>query len=77
VQYIRELDALILDYRNILHDPTAYPDPHAFKPERYMLPDGTIKDDPALVCAFGLGKRYVQKFGFSPAYLLRQELIIF
>ena len=44
-------------FRAILHDPEAYPDPEEFKPERFLNPDGTVRDDPALSLAFGAGKR--------------------
>jgi cytochrome P450 len=43
--------------RAILHDPELYPDPEEFKPERFLNPDGTVRDDPALSLAFGAGKR--------------------
>jgi len=43
--------------RAILHDPTRYPEPDAFKPERFLNPDGSLLDDPILVLAFGYGKR--------------------
>jgi len=41
----------------ILHDPEAYPEPDKFKPERFLNKDGTVRDDPALALAFGIGKR--------------------
>jgi len=34
-----------------------YPDPDAFKPERFINADGTLRDDPVLTSAFGFGKR--------------------
>ena len=44
----------------MLHDPEEYPDPEAFKPERYIK-DGKI--DPSvrdpLTIAFSFGRRYV------------------
>jgi Cytochrome P450 len=43
--------------RAILHDPEVYPDPEEFKPERFLNPDGTVRDDPALSLVFGAGKR--------------------
>jgi cytochrome P450 len=43
--------------RGILHDPEVYPDPEEFKPERFLNPDGTVRDDPILSLAFGIGKR--------------------
>jgi hypothetical protein len=44
-------------FRAILHDPTLYPDPDIFKPERFLNPDGSLRDDPILTSAFGFGKR--------------------
>ena len=44
----------------ILHDPAIYPDPHEFKPERFLTPDGTQINpdvlDPSEAC-FGFGRR--------------------
>jgi cytochrome P450 len=44
-------------YRAILHDPELYPEPEEFKPERFLNKDGTVREDPAISLAFGLGKR--------------------
>ena len=44
-------------FRAILHDPEMYPDPEEFKPERFLNNDGTVRDDPILSLAFGIGKR--------------------
>jgi len=41
----------------VLHDPVSYPEPDSFKPERFINPDGSLRDDPALSTIFGLGKR--------------------
>ncbi|KAH9971777.1 cytochrome P450 [Russula compacta] len=41
----------------MLHDPTAYPEPFSFKPERFLDADGTFRDDPLLTAAFGFGRR--------------------
>jgi cytochrome P450 len=41
----------------ILHNPDLYPDPEAFRPERFLNEDGTFRDDPAISLAFGGGKR--------------------
>jgi cytochrome P450 len=40
-----------------LHDPDLYPDPEAFKPERFLNEDGTFRDDPNISLAFGVGRR--------------------
>ena len=44
-------------FRAILHDPEIYPDPEEFKPERFLNEDGSVRDDPKLSLAFGIGKR--------------------
>lgn len=41
----------------MLHDPTLYPEPDIFKPERFIDTDGNLRDDPNLTSAFGFGKR--------------------
>ena len=43
--------------RAVLHDPELYPDPEAFKPDRFLNEDGTCRDDPMIHLAFGAGKR--------------------
>jgi cytochrome P450 len=43
--------------RAILHNPELYPDPDAFKPERFLNKDGTFRDDPTIHLAFGAGRR--------------------
>jgi cytochrome P450 len=43
--------------RAIFHDPTLYPEPDAFKPERFLNADGSLKDDPVWTIGFGHGKR--------------------
>ena len=43
--------------RAILHNPDLYPDPEAFKPERFLDEDGALQDDPVITLAFGVGKR--------------------
>ncbi|KAJ7625700.1 cytochrome P450 [Roridomyces roridus] len=50
--------AIIGNAWGLLHDETVYPDPHAFKPERFLLPNG--QPDPAVrdpEVAFGFGRR--------------------
>jgi hypothetical protein len=44
-------------FRAILHDPASYPEPDMFKPERFLNPDGSLRDDPNLLSVFGFGKR--------------------
>jgi cytochrome P450 len=43
--------------RAILHDPVAFPEPDSFKPERFINPDGSFRDDPVVSTIFGFGKR--------------------
>ncbi|KAI9431009.1 cytochrome P450 [Lactarius psammicola] len=38
-------------------DPSVYPEPDVFKPERFINTDGSLRDDPLLSSAFGYGKR--------------------
>jgi cytochrome P450 len=51
------MDFSNLLYRAILHDPTVFPEPDAFKPERFINPDGSLRDDPLVSAIFGFGKR--------------------
>ena len=48
---------LTFSCRAIFRDPSLYPEPDAFKPERFLNPDGSFRDDPLLSSAFGYGKR--------------------
>ena len=41
----------------MLHDPARYPEPDSFKPERFINPDGSFRDDPVASSVFGFGKR--------------------
>ncbi|KAI0062677.1 cytochrome P450 [Artomyces pyxidatus] len=41
----------------ILRDPSVYPDPDEFKPERFLTAGGQPRDDPILNTVFGFGKR--------------------
>jgi hypothetical protein len=43
--------------RAVLHDPVAYPEPDSFRPERFINPDGSLRDDPQLSAVWGYGKR--------------------
>jgi cytochrome P450 len=43
--------------RAVLHDPVMYPEPDSFKPERFINPDGSLRDDPVVTSLFGSGKR--------------------
>ncbi len=43
--------------RAITHDPDVYPEPEVFKPERFLSPNGTLRDDVTPTSVFGFGKR--------------------
>jgi Cytochrome P450 len=43
--------------RAILHDPDMYPEPDAFKPERFINRNGSMREDPVVTSIFGFGKR--------------------
>lgn len=43
--------------RAILHDPDVYPEPEVFNPDRFLTPDGILRDDPTFPSVFGFGKR--------------------
>jgi len=53
----------------ILHDPSTYPEPDVFKPERFLNPDGSSRDDPTLLSVFGFGKRICPGRHFADATL--------
>jgi cytochrome P450 len=53
----------------VLHDPELYPDPEAFKPERFLNDDGTFRDDPVISLAFGAGRRICPARHFVDATL--------
>ncbi|KAI9449576.1 cytochrome P450 [Lactarius psammicola] len=53
----------------ILRDPAVYPEPDTFKPERFLNQDGTLRDDPVLMSAFGYGKRMCPGKHFADATL--------
>ncbi|KAH9980423.1 hypothetical protein BJV74DRAFT_107147 [Russula compacta] len=46
-----------------------YPEPDVFKPERFLNPDGTSRDEPTLISAFGYGKRTCPGRHFEEATL--------
>ena len=54
---VRYVNVYLRCFRAILHDPEMYPDPEEFKPGRFLNEDGTVRDDPTLSLAFGVGKR--------------------
>jgi cytochrome P450 len=55
--FIPKGSMVIADAWAVLHDPELYPDPEAFKPERFLNEDGTFRDDPGISLAFGVGRR--------------------
>lgn len=55
----------------ITHDPARYPDPSAFKPERYLAADGSFDcsmNDPSRY-VFGFGRRCVLLFYLSIVFV--------
>lgn len=55
------LVAHLRQYRSILHDKDVYPEPSAFRPERFLDTQGHLRDlkpaeDPTEI-AFGFGRR--------------------
>jgi Cytochrome P450 len=56
-------------YRAILNDPCTYPEPDVFKPERFLNPDGSLREDPILASAFGFGRRICPGRHFAEATL--------
>ena len=43
------------------HDENVYPEPFAFKPERFFDKTGNLNDD-ARILAYGFGRRFVPSF---------------
>ncbi|KAI9457532.1 cytochrome P450 [Russula earlei] len=41
----------------MFHDPEMYPEPDSFIPGRFLNADGSLREDPLLMSAFGFGKR--------------------
>ena len=54
---VLRLDLTSTIFRAILQDPTIYPDPGAFKPERFLNAGGSLRDDPGFTSIYGFGKR--------------------
>jgi hypothetical protein len=50
-------DLVLTFCRAVFRDPSIYPEPDMFKPERFLNSDGSLRDDPLLSSAFGYGKR--------------------
>jgi hypothetical protein len=62
----------------MFQDPEAYPEPHLFKPERYLTEDGRkinpdVRDPRDIV--FGFGRRYVLLYRFCPHSLSKSSLL--
>jgi Cytochrome P450 len=55
LQHAPKLASIV--YRAILHDASVYPEPDVFKPERFLNPDGSSREDVILTSAFGYGRR--------------------
>ncbi|EIW86006.1 cytochrome P450 [Coniophora puteana RWD-64-598 SS2] len=48
---------VLIDTWEIHHDASRFPEPHLFKPERYLNGDGSLTDDMSHMMVFGLGRR--------------------
>ncbi|KAI0056530.1 cytochrome P450 [Artomyces pyxidatus] len=51
----------------ILHDPQVYPEPDEFKPERFLMPGGRVKEDSTLSAVFGFGRHIAENTLFIVA----------
>ncbi|TFY83605.1 hypothetical protein EWM64_g397 [Hericium alpestre] len=58
------------DLPGMLHNPDIYPDPEAFKPERFLTKEGGLSDDEVLA-GFGFGRRVCpgRNFAMSTLYM--------
>jgi Cytochrome P450 len=63
--------------RAITRDPDVYPEPEAFKPERFLNPDGTLRDDVTPTSVFGFGKRVCPGRHFVDATLFIVAATVF
>ncbi|KAI0374537.1 cytochrome P450 [Pilatotrama ljubarskyi] len=64
--HVIEKDTLVIvNFWGMLNDETIYPDPLAFKPERWLSKDDKIRDENVfpLDVVFGFGRRYVAFLG--------------
>ena len=63
--------------RAVLHDPELFPDPEAFKPERFLNEDGTLRDDPVFLLAFGIGRRICpgRHFVFATLFVVTASVL--
>jgi len=67
--FIPQGAVMISNVWTIFHDPALYPEPDLFKPERYLNPNGTLREDPVLTSLFGFGKRICPGRHFADASL--------
>lgn len=57
-EYFIPADAyVVINFWAVDHDPELWPDPHAFKPERFLSEDGSKVVVPSHFTRWGLGKR--------------------
>jgi len=55
--FIPKGSIVIANAWGMLHDPITYPEPSSFKPERFLTSDGSFRDDPLIISAYGFGRR--------------------
>ncbi len=59
--FIRKGTVVWANIWSMLHDPAVFPDPHEFRPARYLKEDGSLREleryeDPSII-GFGFGRR--------------------
>jgi len=55
------------------HDESVYPEPFAFKPERFLDENGELNDDDRIL-AYGFGRRYFHLLPFKSILTMTQSL---
>ncbi|KAI0761209.1 cytochrome P450, partial [Trametes elegans] len=77
--YIIEKDTVVfVNFWAMLHDEALYPEPHAFKPERWLQEGGQDTNASPLDIVFGFGHRYSSRSShrmICPGRYLAQQLV--